>query len=123
MKKEERVLLLLLLNALIEYSVSGKSDVRGQGSGMVAELNVGNLFLGDRVLSDFNSLTRASAKGIGMHAYRIAVNRQAVKSLICGRFAVIFIKNQTAEAVWKNYFFLFLLINPVIIVNKITAKA
>ena len=46
MKKEERVLLLLLLNALIEYSVSGKSDVRGQGSGMVAELNVGNLFLG-----------------------------------------------------------------------------
>ena len=40
MKKEERVLLLLLLNALIEYSVSGKSDIRRQGSGMVAELDV-----------------------------------------------------------------------------------
>ena len=64
-------------NALIEYSVSGKSDIRRQGSGMVAELDIGNLFLGDLVLSDFNSLTRASAKGIGMHAYRIAVNLQS----------------------------------------------
>ena len=31
------------------------------------------------------------------------------------------LKKQTAEAVWKNYF-LFLLINPVITVNKITTN-
>ena len=75
---------------------------------MVAKLDVGELFLGNGIVVNFNSLTYVSAKCIGLGSYSGCAYTDTVKRLVSGIFVAVQIKNQTAEAVWKNQFFFFL---------------
>ena len=58
---------------------------------MVAELDVSDLFFGNLVIGDLNRLTNISAKCIGVRSYRLSVNRNAIKRLVCCRLIAVFV--------------------------------
>ena len=72
---------ILVLQAVAEDAARGKSDGRGQGSGVVAELDVGDLFLRNAFVVHFHRLARVSAEHVGVGLYRDAVDRGMVGDL------------------------------------------
>ena len=73
-----------VLNRFIEHAIRCKSHSGRKIGCMVAKLDIGNLFFGNRRIIDLNLLSDISTKCIGVGDYSFAVNSNAVKRLFGG---------------------------------------
>ena len=70
--------IITVLQRLSELAVGGISDGGGEGSSMITELGVGDLFFCDLITTRLDGFTRRSAENVGGGDDNVTVNRNVM---------------------------------------------